>query len=67
MMLHRAAQALAFMEGRSFCVPDDIKRLVIPLFAHRVVVSTRYSSTLRKTDQAVAILQEIVDSTEVPL
>jgi MoxR-like ATPase len=67
MMLHRAAQALAFLEGRSFCVPDDIKRLVIPLFAHRVVVSTRYSSTLRKTDQAVAILQEIVDSTEVPL
>ncbi len=67
MMLHRAAQALAFLEGRSFCVPDDIKRLVIPLFAHRVVVSTRYSSTLRKTDQAVAILQEIVNSTEVPL
>jgi len=67
MMLHRAAQALAFLEGRGFCVPDDIKRLVIPLFAHRVVVSTRYASTLRKTDQAVAILQEIVDSTEVPL
>jgi len=67
MMLHRAAQALAFLEGRSFCVPDDIKRLVIPLFAHRVVVSTRYASTLRKTDQAVAILQELVDSTEVPL
>jgi MoxR-like ATPase len=67
MMLHRAAQALAFIEGRSFCVPDDIKRLVIPLFAHRVVVSTRYASTLRKSDQAAAILQEIMDSTEVPL
>ncbi len=67
MMLHRAAQALAFVEGRSFCVPDDLKRLVIPVFAHRVVVSTRYTSTLRKTDQASAILQEILDSTEVPL
>ncbi len=67
MMLHRAAQALAYLEGRSFCVPDDFKRLVVPVFAHRVVVSTRYTSTLRKTDQASAILQEILDSTEVPL
>jgi MoxR-like ATPase len=67
MMLHRAAQALAFLEGRSFCLPDDFKRLVVPVFAHRVVVSTRYTSTLRKTDQAMAILQEIVESTEVPL
>jgi MoxR-like ATPase len=67
MMLHRAAQALAYLEGRNFCVPDDFKQLVIPVFAHRVLVSTRYTSTLRKTDQAVAILQEILDSTEVPL
>jgi MoxR-like ATPase len=67
MMLHRAAQALAYLEGRSYCVPDDIKRLVIPVFAHRVVVSTRYASTLRKTDQAEAVLQDILDSVEVPL
>ena len=67
MMLHRAAQALAYLEGRNFCVPDDFKQLVIPVFAHRVLVSTRYTSTLRKTDQAVAILQEILDSTDVPL
>lgn len=67
LMLYRAAQARAFLEGRDFCVPDDIKQLVIPVFAHRVVVSTRYTSTLRKADQAEAILQEILDSVEVPL
>ena len=67
MMLHRAAQARAFLEGRDYCVPDDFKRLVIPVFAHRAVVSTRYASTLRKADQAEAVLQEILDSTEVPL
>jgi len=67
MMLYRAAQALAFLEGRDFCLPDDFKRLVIPVFAHRVIVSTRYTSTLKKSDQAEAILQEITDSTEVPL
>ncbi|MFQ5777371.1 MAG: AAA family ATPase [Terriglobia bacterium] len=67
MMLRRAAQARAYLEGRDYCVPDDFKRLLIPVFAHRVVVSTRYTSTLRKTDQAAALLQEIADTTEVPL
>ncbi|MFQ5817229.1 MAG: AAA family ATPase [Terriglobia bacterium] len=67
MMLYRAAQALAFLEGRDFCLPDDFKRLVIPVFAHRVLVSSRFASTLRKSDQTESILQEILDSIEVPL
>ncbi len=67
MSLYRAAQALALLEGRSYCLPDDLKRLVVPVFAHRCVVSTRYVSTLKKGEQAEAILREIVDSTPVPL
>jgi MoxR-like ATPase len=66
-MLHRAAQALAYVQGRAFCLPDDIKRLIIPVFAHRVVVSSRYISTQKKMDQAEAILRDILDSTPVPL
>lgn len=66
-MLHRAAQARAFLEGRDFCLPDDFKRLIVPVFAHRVVVSSRYVSTQKKSEQAEAILGEIVDSTRVPV
>jgi MoxR-like ATPase len=66
-MLHRAAQARAFLESRDYCLPDDFKRLIVPVFAHRVVVSSRYVSTLKKSEQAEAILREIVDSTRVPL
>src|SRR6266566_8363836 len=33
--LFRAAQALALGEERSYCIPDDIKHLVVPVFAHR--------------------------------
>ncbi|MCL6482210.1 MAG: MoxR family ATPase [Firmicutes bacterium] len=66
-MLYRAAQALAFLEGRTFCLPDDFKRLVLPVFAHRIVVNTRYVSTQKKSEQAEAILREILDSTPVPL
>ena len=66
-MLYRAAQALALIEGRNYCIPDDFKRLVLPVFAHRCVVSSRYISTIKKSDQAEAILREITDSTPVPL
>ena len=66
-MLHRAAQARAFLEGRDYCLPDDFKQLIVPVFAHRVVVSSRYVSTQKKSEQAEAILREILDSTRVPL
>jgi MoxR-like ATPase len=66
-MLHRAAQARAFLEGRDYCLPDDFKRLVVPVFAHRVVVSSRYVSTQKKSEQSEAILGEILETTRVPL
>jgi MoxR-like ATPase len=67
MSLYRAAQAMAVVEGRNYCIPDDFKRLILPVFAHRCVVSSRYVSSLKKVDQAEAMLQEIVDSTPVPI
>jgi MoxR-like ATPase len=66
-MLHRAAQARAFIEGRDYCLPDDFKQLIVPVFAHRVVVSSRYVSTQKKSEQSEAILGEIVETTRVPL
>jgi MoxR-like ATPase len=65
--LFRAAQALALTEQRSYCLPDDIKRLVVPVFAHRVSVSTRYSSAMRRSEEAEAVLGEIMKTISVPL
>jgi MoxR-like ATPase len=65
--LFRAAQALALTEARSYCVPDDIKRLVLPIFAHRLVVSSRFSSSLRRSEEAEAVLREIMKTVSVPL
>jgi len=67
MSLYRAAQALAFLEGRAYCIPDDFKRLILPVFSHRCVVSSRYISTLKKSEQTAAVLEEIINSTPVPL
>jgi MoxR-like ATPase len=65
--LYRAAQALALVEGRGYTVPDDFKRLALPVLAHRTVVSSRYVSTLKQAEQAEAVLREIVESTPVPI
>jgi MoxR-like ATPase len=65
--LFRAAQALALTEQRAFCVPDDIKRLVLPVFAHRLVISSRYASSLRRSEEAEAVLREIMKAVSVPL
>ena len=66
-MLYRAAQAMAFLDGRSFTTPEDFKQLAVPVFAHRVVVNARYSSTLKKSDQTEQILRDIVESVAVPV
>ncbi len=65
--LFRAAQALALTEDRNYCIPDDIKRLVVPVFAHRIVVSSRFSSSLRRSEEAEAVLNEILKTVSVPL
>src|SRR2546426_3163443 len=65
--LFRAAQALALTEERAYCIPDDIKRLVIPVFAHRLTVSSRYSSAMRRSEEAEAVLLEIMKTISVPL
>jgi len=65
--LFRAAQALAAVEGREYAIPDDVKRMVVPVCAHRVAVSARASMTQRSSDVAGRILGEILTLVDVPL
>ena len=65
--LYRAVQALALVEGRDYAIPDDIKRLAVPLFAHRVVINTRTTLVQRRTEVGERIIEEILSQVEVPL
>ena len=65
--LFRATQALALFEGRDYAIPDDVKRLAVPAFAHRVVINTRVALAQRATELAERILREILTQVEVPL
>jgi len=65
--LFRAVQALALIEGREYAIPDDVKRLAVPVFAHRVVVNTRAALAQRRSDLGDRIIAEILRLTDVPL
>jgi MoxR-like ATPase len=62
--LFRTAQALAAVNGRTFVLPDDVKRMVQAVLAHRVIL--RPESRLRKVTTA-ALLHEIVSEVRVPV
>jgi len=63
--MYRAAQALAFLGGRDFVVPDDLKSLVGPVLAHRIVGKSFLQAG--EFAAAEAILRDIVDRLEVPV
>ena len=61
--LFRTAQAHAAINGRNFVLPDDVKKMVQPVMAHRVIL--RPEARLRKLTPA-AVLNEIVSDVRVP-
>jgi MoxR-like ATPase len=65
--LFRSSQALALIEGRDYCIADDIKRLVLPCFAHRVIVNSRVNVIRQKMREAEKILQDILQKVSVPI
>jgi len=67
LMLQRAAQARAFLEGRDYCIPDDFKLLAVSVLSHRVVGSARHASLQKKSETTENIVREIVESVRVPL
>src|SRR5258708_35949529 len=65
--LFRASQALAAVDGRDYVTPDDVKRMVVPVFAHRVLLSTRAAAGQRWAGAAEKILEEILTLGGLPL
>jgi MoxR-like ATPase len=60
----KTAQAYAVLQGRDYVLPDDVKKVVIPSLAHRMIV--RPESALRG-QTTVAVLEDLLDRVEIPL
>lgn len=61
---YRASQSLALVEGRDFVIPDDVKRLAVPILSHRVITKGYLHGGQR--DAAEAIIKRLVDDVQVP-
>ncbi len=63
--LTRAAQARAAIEGRDFVIPDDIKRLAVPVLAHRIIRRAGFHD--QGAGSAEAIIEDLLESVSVPV
>lgn len=61
--LLKAAKVHAALDGRSFVNPDDIKRIMPPVFRHRIILKPEASLEGLNADR---VLQRILESVEVP-
>lgn len=61
--LLRAGQALAAIQGRGYVIPDDVKMLVKPTLAHRIIVTP---AARVRSITSNAILDEILQSVAIP-
>ncbi|HPZ09463.1 MAG TPA: MoxR family ATPase [Candidatus Eremiobacteraeota bacterium] len=64
LMLYRICQSLAFINGRDYTLPDDIKEMALEVLSHRLVLETKvkYSGVTKEE-----IVQDILENTKVPV
>ena len=65
--LFRAARAWALTAGRTFLVPDDVRRMVVPCLAHRLLPSGVSSATVEAHEQSASLLERLLEEVEVPV
>ncbi len=58
----RAAKAYAYVMGRNYVIPEDITKLAIPVFAHRLILKRGLLAASRKEE----LLNEIIKNQNVP-
>lgn len=58
----RLARAYAMVKGREYVIPEDIKNLAVPAFAHRLVMA----GSIRSSKELIDLMNSILSSTEVP-
>jgi MoxR-like ATPase len=59
----KAAKAYAYVKGRNYVIPDDIKDIMIPVLAHRLILSPKGKSAFDSNEQA---LEQIALTVQAP-
>lgn len=61
--LTRLAKAWAYIDGRRYVIPDDVKAVAIPVLRHRIIFKPEYEI---ESPDPVAVIREIIGGIEVP-
>lgn len=62
--LYRASRALAAIQGRSYVIPDDVKRLAAPVLAHRLILNPNARLRGRSNQD---VLAGLIEQTPIPV
>ena len=60
--LYKCARVMACVNGRNYVTPEDIKKLAVPVLAHRLILAHSFAGTTSQEQ----IIRGILDSVEVP-
>ncbi len=62
--LLKGAKAWALMNGRDYVVPDDVRKVILPIIAHRIHLKSGYKgsfdSVSKVIDEALAVIKSVV-------
>ena len=61
--LHRATQAAAWLDGRTFALPDDVRAVAVPVLAHRLVLDV---DRMLRGEGAEGVVEQLLASVPVP-
>ena len=62
--MYKMAKAYAFVKGRGYVLPDDIKVLAPYVFAHRIMLTSKGKSAMSDNEQAI---REVLNQVMVPV
>ncbi len=65
--LFRAVQARALLEGRTYAIADDVKKLAVAVFGHRLVMHSRAAMGFQRSHAGDQTIRNILNQVEVPL
>lgn len=65
--LRRCAQAHAYLNGRDFCIPEDVKAMAVPVLAHRIVPAGNLNGEAGSVGAGSRQIRDILEQVAVPV
>ena len=65
--LRNAAQAHAYIQGRDYCIADDIKSVAVAVLAHRLGIVRTFEESAETVGEGTAAIRTILEEVAVPI